>query len=427
MAMACTAVSMSWMVINAPRLNRTVPGPRCPEYLLEFHSQGEEAIPMNQCREKVRYFCLMFSFAAFLTFMYSEIEAAPKDNQLPDSGRGLYAISCAACHGVDGTGAPKNQVGFDLPLPDFTDCDFAAREPNLDWRYVTAEGGPARGFSRLMPAFGDMLTNMQVKKILDHIRTFCRNKNWPRGELNLPLALVTTKAFPEDELVLFTEVNTHGRNEIKNELIYEQRFGARNNFELIFPFGWSEQLNPDAGDISWKSSVGDIGIGVKRVLYHSLENGAILSLGGEVFFPTGDEDEGFGSGTTMFEPYLAYGQLLPADFFAQFQAGMGLPFDSDKASEEAFWRGLLGRSFFLGKYGRICSPMVEFLGSKELVSDAETHWDAVPQFQVSLNRRQHVRLGIGARIPLNDSDTRETVYSAYVLWDWFDGGFFEGW
>lgn len=375
----------------------------------------------------VRYFCFILSFAAFLAFMWSEIEAMQKDNQLPESGRGLYNISCAACHGVDGAGGQKNQVGFDLPLPDFTDCDFAAREPDLDWSYVAAEGGPGRGFSRLMPAFGDMLTDVQIKKILEHIRTFCQNKDWPRGELNLPLAQFTTKAFPEDEMVLFTKVDTHGRNEVINKLVYEQRFGERNNFEIIFPFGWSEQDDPVTGDTSWKSSVGDIGIAVKRVLYHSLENGAILSLGGEMFFPTGDEDEGLGSGTAIFEPYLAYGQLLPADFFAQFQAGAAFPFDGDKVNKEAFWRGLVGRSFFLGKYGRSWSPMLEFLGSKELVSGANTHWDIVPQFQVSLNRRQHVRLGIGARVPLNDKDTRETVYSAYILWDWFDGGFFEGW
>jgi len=51
----------------------------------------------------------------------------------------------------------------------------------------------------------------------------------------------------------------------------------------------------------------------------------------------------------------------------------------------------------------------------------------VPQLQVTLSTRQHVRLGVGAKIPLNNTATRETTYLAYVLWDWFDGGFIDGW
>jgi len=33
----------------------------------------------------------------------------------------------------------------------------------------------------------------------------------------------------------------------------------------------------------------------------------------------------------------------------------------------------------------------------------------------------------GVRIPLNDRASRGTRLMAYLLWDWFDGGFFEGW
>ena len=47
---------------------------------------------------------------------------------LPECGRELYRMSCAACHGPDGRGAPVSMVGFDTPLPDFTDCNFSTRE-----------------------------------------------------------------------------------------------------------------------------------------------------------------------------------------------------------------------------------------------------------------------------------------------------------
>jgi hypothetical protein len=33
----------------------------------------------------------------------------------------------------------------------------------------------------------------------------------------------------------------------------------------------------------------------------------------------------------------------------------------------------------------------------------------------------------GVRIPLNDRQDRSTRAMVYLLWDWFDGAFFEGW
>jgi hypothetical protein len=71
--------------------------------------------------------------------------------------------------------------------------------------------------------------------------------------------------------------------------------------------------------------------------------------------------------------------------------------------------------------------MLELLGGRDLVSGADTRWDAVPQFQVTLNTRQHVMLNVGIRTPLNDTDDRDTKLVAYLLWDWFDGGLFDGW
>jgi len=354
-------------------------------------------------------------------------ENATQDNGKIKSGKQLYEEACAACHGPGGTGLGASTLGFDTTLPDFSDCDFASREPNGDWYFVAAEGGPARVFDRKMPAFGDALSKEQILRIMDYIRTFCRDKSWPRGELNLPRPLVTTKAYPEDEIVWATSVNLENEDVIENELIYEQRFGSRNQFELIVPFGWSEQVGNTNGDTEWTSSVGDIGLALKRVMFHSLESGSIVSLGTELFLPTGDEEEGFGKDTTVIEPYISYGQLLPADFSLQFQAGAALPFDTDRANEEAFWRGVLGKTFVMGRYGHAITPMVEVLGAKELVSEADTNWDIVPQIQIPLNRRQHVRLGLGAQLPLNDTDQREASYQLYLLWDWFDGGFFQGW
>jgi mono/diheme cytochrome c family protein len=387
---------------------------------------------MNMAREQTGIFFPLMkaaSIAALLLTVYVHWAHAEQGiGDLPKDGRGLYESACMACHGVDGAGAPLSRVGFDLPLPDFTDCTFAPREADTDWIGVAAEGGPARAFSNRMPAFGDALTDKQIGEILNHIRNFCDNPSYPRGDLNLPRALYTGKAFPEDEAVFTSTFNTQGNVKIVNKIIYERRVGSRSQWEIVVPFGWNElPVFEEEDNMDWESGLGDVALSAKHVLFASPESGSILSLGGEILFPTGDEDKGLGNGTTVFEPYVAFGQILPSDFFLQFQGGGGISFDRDKAEHEVFWRLAAGRQIYQGHFGRSWAPMIELLGSKELDSHANTHWDIVPQFQVSLSKRQHVRLNVGVRIPVNDTDVRETQYGVYLLWDWFDGGFFEGW
>ena len=363
---------------------------------------------------------------AFLSFLFCGAGFCLAAAETP-SGRFLYQKNCMACHGVDGTGAPASTVGFDVPLPDFTDSSFASREAAGDWVIVAREGGPARGFFEIMPAFGDALTEAELLAIVTHIHTFYTDKRWPRGELNLPRALVTTKAYPEDEFVVSTGYRHQDPGKLSNKIIYERRLGPHNQVELIVPFGWADQSSGGTSDTDWQSSVGDLGLAFKRVMFHSMETGSIVSVGGEVFLPTGDKDRRFGSDTTVFEPYLAYGQILPFECFFQAQTGFVVPYDSQEREGEVFWRGVLGHSFFTGAYERAWSPMVEILGSKKFTSRVRTQWDIVPQIQINLNTRQHVRLGTGVRIPLNDKDARKPEYIVYLLWDWFDGGFFEGW
>jgi hypothetical protein len=62
-----------------------------------------------------------------------------------------------------------------------------------------------------------------------------------------------------------------------------------------------------------------------------------------------------------------------------------------------------------------------------LTSGARALWDAVPQVHVALSTRQHVRLNIGARVPVNARAGRSTQFMSYFLWEWFGGGLFTGW
>jgi hypothetical protein len=334
----------------------------------------------------------------------------------------VYLSACATCHGVDGSGTDPEISGLDLEPPDFTDCVFASREPDADWVAVAHQGGPVRVFDRMMPAFGDTLDVAALELAMAHIRTFCRKGAWPRGELNLPLAMFTGKAFPEDEAVFRTGASLESPGSIQSRFVYERRLGPRNQWEIVIPFASRE----DAGG-GWQHGLGDVAFAVKRALYHSLDQGAIFSLTVEGIFPTGSEDKGLGSGTTVIEPFATFGKILPSDGFLQAQVGAGLPFDRDRAGREGFARIALGKSFVQGTWGRTWSPMVEVLAARPLEDGATTHWDIVPQFQVTLSKRQHVMANIALRVPVNDAGPRATQIFTYLLWDWFDGPFTAGW
>ena len=353
--------------------------------------------------------------ALFIWFLLGyAVAAAPQEVR---GGRELYLSACAACHGANGRGMPASTVGFETPLPDFTDCSFATPEADADWTAIAHAGGPVRAFDRRMPSFGEALTLAELQRILDHIRTFCSDPRWPRGELNLPRALVTEKAFPENETVVTTEIDGNGAGAV-NELLYEQRIGARAQFEISVPFVAHDTA---AG---WRSGLGDVAVAIKRVLTHNLEAGRILSVTAEAALPTGSEADGLGSGSTVFEPFFTFGQILAADAFVQAQAGMEIATNGEK---EAFWRVAVGKTLVQGSFGRAWSPIVELLAARDMEPDERVQWDVLPQMQVSLSKRQHILVNAGVRIPVSDREGRGTQVLTYFLWDWFDGGLLDGW
>lgn len=94
--------------------------------------------------------------------------------------------------------------------------------------------------------------------------------------------------------------------------------------------------------------------------------------------------------------------------------------------DELVLRTAIGRTWTTdGPFGRAWTPMIEVLGAKELGGGASSQWDLVPQFQVTLNTRQHIMANFGFRVAVTDSSLRDTQFVFYLLWDWFDGSLTE--
>ncbi len=351
-------------------------------------------------------------------------------NALPADAAGeeIFRLACSTCHAPDGGGAPQSIVGFALPLPnghsfpDFTDCATNTVEPLADWVAVTTRGGPIRALDRHMPAFGDALSAEQIEQVVKYIWSFCEDSSWPRGELNLPRAFFTEKAFPENETVLTTGITGAGARAVTNQLVYEHRIGSRGQYEVAIPFNAQQS---DAGG-RWSRGLGDVELALRRTFYASTERGSIFAAGGAVTLPTGKENEGMGNGFTVFEPFAMWGQILGTNGFLQVHTGYEIPSDHNLGRNEGFVRTALG--YTLGQdhgFGRVWSPMAEVLAAKP--KGGPTEWDVVPQMQVSLSKLQHILLSVGVRVPLNEREERKPQVLTYILWDWFDGGFFQFW
>jgi mono/diheme cytochrome c family protein len=352
----------------------------------------------------------------------------------PRTSTEIWEGACAACHGADGAGQPRAVLGFEVHVPDLRDCTFATSEPTPDWFAVVHEGGPVRGLNRMMPAYGGALSDEEIARVVDYARGFCRQlPDWPLGDLNLPRALFTEKAFPENELVLTSTIALQGPGSAMSELIFEKRLGARSMIELALPFGFLDLAEASGGtsgtgQVGWTGGIGDLGAAFKHAIVHSARTGSILSLGLDVSVPTGRADRRLGTGVAVFGPFVACGQLLPAGGFVQAHAGADVPVDFDSANPEIFWRALLGWSLVPTRFGRMYSPMLEVLGARELrASDAAVIWDLVPQIQVTVNRRKHIRVNAGALVPVNRTEGRHVQLGTYLLWDWYEGSPLKGW
>lgn len=368
--------------------------------------------------------CLYLCVLVSVSLRAQQPGAPPQpSNALPAvrTGAQIFEAACATCHARDGRGTPPPAIGFDVPIRDFTDCTASA-EPSPDWFAVVHEGGPVRALDRHMPAFGEALTADDIEKVVDHLRTFCAERDaWPIGDLNFPRAFFTEKAFPENETVWTTNVSTKGETAIGNELVYERRLGARNQLEVIVPIDFQQQANGQ----SWLKGIGDVAFALRRTFLANASSGTVAAAGTEMILPTGNADKGLGNGDTVFEPFAMWGQALPRDSYFQMHGGIEIPSDGD-ATKEAYLRTAIGTTFAQDRgFGRAWSPQVEVLWARPFGEQSE--WDVVPQLQVSLSKLQHVLLAAGVRVPLTQREERHPQVLVYFLWDWFDGGLFSFW
>ena len=333
-------------------------------------------------------------------------------------GAEIYAQSCAACHGPSGGPDPDSPLvqGPGVMPANFSDALFNSREPASTWKMVITHGGAAMGFSDKMPAFGAALPEGDIDAVLAYIKTLGGEHDYPDGELNLFLPVRTKKAFPEDEWVWKQRyTGQDGDNAWKNTIEYEFRVGRRGQ-------GIIEVTHEVEGN---QSEFGHLEPGFKYVLMHDRRTGFIHTGAAQVGIPLNSD------ANWEFLPYLAFGKVLSPNWVLQGSGRLKFDLeDSDGGSAE-----LAGIAHWVHTdWGRAVFPALELVaeapferGSGPDRKDA-LQWSVLPQARIGLNKRGNIALNAGVELPINDRDNRYD-WRAYVyfVWDFADGGLFDGW
>lgn len=325
------------------------------------------------------------------------------------TGQRLYETTCASCHGPKGRPDPESAVvkALETPPADLSDPLFNSREPAADWERVVKRGGHALGLSEQMPPWGSSLTDDEISSIVAYVKTLAPgSERYPPGELNLMLPIRTQKAFPEDEVVWKSRFEDRAGEDVwRNVLEFEKRFGRRGQAML--------ELIEEEGKLT------EVEVGWKHALTWSLERGYLLSGGAKLALPTESE------GSEELIPFLAWAQVLSPKSTFQASARAVLPFDDvdagalELAGVVHYTWSELPQSVFPALELTATAPFEDGGGDR-------VQFTVVPQIRIGLTRGGHVALNLGAEFPLSDQQYDWRAHLT-LLWDFADGGFFQGW
>lgn len=86
----------------------------------------------------------------------------------------IYGTYCVQCHGLNRNGTGINVPALSVKPRDHTDTKAMGDMPDEEIFNAIKNGGLAVNKSVLMPAWGGVLTDDQIKEMVGYLRTVCK-------------------------------------------------------------------------------------------------------------------------------------------------------------------------------------------------------------------------------------------------------------
>ena len=104
----------------------------------------------------------------------SLLTVAPKLYANDSPGKQLYHVYCSQCHGMQGNGKGINIRDMSVQPRDHTDAKAMSARSDAELFKAIKEGGQAINKSLLMPPWGDVLSDAEIKELVKYLRTLCQ-------------------------------------------------------------------------------------------------------------------------------------------------------------------------------------------------------------------------------------------------------------
>ncbi|MDA0735034.1 MAG: cytochrome c [Chloroflexi bacterium] len=118
--------------------------------------------------------------------------------QVATGGRVVYQQNCASCHGLQGEGQPGWQITQPdgrLLAPPHNDTGHSWHHPDGLLFGIVKNGGASLNIPKFesgMPAFGEELTDEEIRSVIEHIKTL-----WQAGQRESQAEISQNFPFPE--------------------------------------------------------------------------------------------------------------------------------------------------------------------------------------------------------------------------------------
>lgn len=116
-----------------------------------------------------------FSFAlSLLLFLLTPALGWPQAKGDLKAGKANYDQLCVGCHGATGKGDGPAAAALNPKPKDFTNCKEVAKDSDATLFKIIKDGSQSVGRSPMMPAWGGVLKDQQIRDLVAYIRGFCK-------------------------------------------------------------------------------------------------------------------------------------------------------------------------------------------------------------------------------------------------------------